>query len=345
MKSVHVMQNTGTALKPVVTTRILRGFDDPGFGCEQWDELLQSGVTESVFLTWHYQRAWWETFGPGELMLIVAEREGSVVALAPFYVESHMVYFVGTGFEQDCLDFIGDARDADVLFALLETARAHVNGFEGFKFYFVPDKSGTARTLAEVAERLDLSCYEEGEEAAPWLDIAARPDRAIEITNKKKLLKYERFFRDKGHLEVRHLENGEDISPNLDELFQQHIARWPGPNNPSRFLYPKARTLLERLAKVAAHTGWLRFTRLEWEGRSIALHFGFCYRGRYIWGSPSFALDVAKQSPGQVLIRQLLLAAIDEGASAFDFRTGDAPFKLRFASDINYLHHWGLYEH
>ena len=45
------------------------------------------------------------------------------------------------------------------------------------------------------------------------------------------------------------------------------------------------------------------------------------------------------------MIRQLLLAAVEEGASSFDFRTGAAAFKLRFASDVNCLRHWGLYRH
>jgi len=337
-------QTIPTPLKSAVRTRILKGFDDPEFGPDRWNRLLQQGVTDSVFLTWHYQRAWWETFGPGELLLIAAERDGRVVALAPFYAESHMVYFIGTGFEQDCLDFIGDVRDRDVLCALLETARCCVPGFEGFKFYFVPDKSGTAKVLAKAAKQLDLSCYEEGEEAAPWLDMAAKPEVAIQLANKKKLLRYERFFLQNGDLRVRHLCRHEEIEPCLRELFEQHIARWPGPVNPSRFLYVKAQKLLENLTSWMADTGWLRFTRIEWNDRPIALHFGFVYQGRYIWGSPSFEVDLAKHSPGQVLIRQLLLAAIEERANAFDFRTGDAPFKLRFASDINHLHHWGLYE-
>jgi CelD/BcsL family acetyltransferase involved in cellulose biosynthesis len=329
--------------KSAVTTRIIDGFYDPAFGCEEWERLLHQGGTDSVFLTWHFQRAWWETLGRGELLLIAAERDGQVVALAPFYTECHMVYFLGTGFESDCLDFIGDVRDPEVLCALLDTARSHTPEFEGFKFYFIPDKSGTGTGLAKAAERLDLSCYEEGDETAPWLDMAGHPGLASELADKKKLLKYERFFRETGQLKVQHFKNGEDMLPYLDELFEQHIARRPGPTNPSRFLYPKARMLVRRLTQVAAHTGWLRFTRLEWEGRSMALHHGFHYRGRYIWGSASFALDLAKRSPGLVLIRQLLLAAIEEGATAFDFRTGDAPFKLRFASEANSLHHWGLY--
>src|SRR5438876_7955121 len=107
-----------------VKTRVLRGFDDPAFGPERWEELLRAGDTDVVFLTWHFQRSWWETLGRGELLLLAVERDDQVVALAPLYLESGIVYFLGTGFESDCLDFIGDVGDPEVLDAILETARA-----------------------------------------------------------------------------------------------------------------------------------------------------------------------------------------------------------------------------
>src|SRR5205814_6550112 len=98
-----------------------------------------------------------------------------------------------------------------------------------------------------------------------------------------------------------------------------------------------------RLTKFAASTGWLRFTRVVWDGRPIAFHYGFCYCGRYFWNVSAFAIDLARRSPGQILLRHLLLAAIDEGAEMFDFGSGDQPFKLRCATDIPYVYGMGLY--
>jgi CelD/BcsL family acetyltransferase involved in cellulose biosynthesis len=97
------------------------------------------------------------------------------------------------------------------------------------------------------------------------------------------------------------------------------------------------------MARLGAHTGWLRFMRLDWDGRPIAFHYGFRYRGTYHWDTPSFAIDLAHRSPGSVLIRQLLLAAIAEGAETFDFGLGDLEFKRRFTNRVNRVHTWGLY--
>jgi CelD/BcsL family acetyltransferase involved in cellulose biosynthesis len=321
-----------------IRTRVLEGFDDPTFGPEAWEQLLHAAGSDAVYLTWHCQRAWWETLGRGRLLLIAAEQEGRVVALAPFYAESGMVYFVGSSFELDCLDFVGDVSQPPVLDALLETARARAPGFLGFRLYFVPDR--TSNWLQVAAARLGLSCYAEDEMRAPVLDLAGQP---ATLADKKSLARYERRLRQEGQLEVQHLSDGEAILPHLEPFFDQHVARWEGTGNPSRFLNAGSRAFFERLTRVAAHTGWLRFTRIDWRGRPIAFHYGFCYRGRFYWGTPAFAVDLARHSPGQVLLRRLLLAARDEGARVVDFGTGDAPFKLRFATRFHHLGTWGLY--
>lgn len=327
-----------------IQTRILKGFDDPSFGPAEWQSLLASSGADTIYLTYEYQRTWWEIFQRGELLLIVAERNGQPVALAPFYVESRMVYFVASEFESDSLNFIGDIHDPEAIEALLVTARDHVEDFQGFRFYFVPDHSGASESLAVAAENMCFSCLEEDEMAAPVLNLAKHREFALAAVNKKKksLLQHERFFQRDGSFKVQHLSDGNAIRPHLDEFFQQHISRF-GETNPSRFLYDKVALFIERFTTVAAETGWLRFTRIDWQDRPLAFHYGFCYRGRFYWGMPSFDVTLARHSPGQVLLRQLLLAALDEGAHTFDFGTGDHAFKVRFSTEINHVRTWGLY--
>jgi CelD/BcsL family acetyltransferase involved in cellulose biosynthesis len=180
------------------------------------------------------------------------------------------------------------------------------------------------------------------------MDIAGRPDAAKAAANKKSLRKLERYFRQQGSLEARQFRDSEEILPQLQEFFAQHTSRWgrtsnPRPSKGTNFLDPALRAFIECLTRSAAHTGWLRFTRLDWEGRPIAFEFGYCYGGTYFGSTSSFAIDLARRSPGQVLLRQLLLAAIAEGVSTYDFGIGDQPYKLRFATRVNYMRTWALY--
>ena len=82
---------------------------------------------------------------------------------------------------------------------------------------------------------------------------------------------------------------------------------------------------------------------IEFDGRPIAFHFGFSFAGNYLWYKPSFEIALARKSPGEVLLRQLLLAAVQENAYVFDFGLGDEAFKHRFASRSQLVRTWGLY--
>jgi hypothetical protein len=73
------------------------GFEDPACGAEAWSRLLHCGDTDVVFLTRQWLRPWWETRGEGRLLLVAAERDGEVVALAPTYAADGTILFLRGG--------------------------------------------------------------------------------------------------------------------------------------------------------------------------------------------------------------------------------------------------------
>ena len=139
--------------------RVLGGFDAPSCPPDVWNRLLARGNTDVVCLTWEYQRSWWETFGYGKLLLLAAERDGEVVAIAPFFVDQGEVSFVGTG-AADYLDFVGCVDEPDVLEGLLTAGQERVRGFLGACLYCVPAWSTTTERLRTAAARLGWECYE-----------------------------------------------------------------------------------------------------------------------------------------------------------------------------------------
>ena len=329
-----------TKTPEVITTRVLEGFEDSSFAKDGWQKLLESGDTDSVNLTWEWQRSWWKSFGKGRLLLVLAEVDNAPVALAPFFTDEGMIYNL---FPEDILDFVGDISDPAVLDSLLNAARSSVENFVGFRLYFIPNTSRTSSFLQQAAVRLNLSCYDEESFPSPFLDIEADPDKAWDMTRKKSLRRHENYFKREGELEVFHLTKGEDILPNLQDFFAQHIRRRNATEAPSIFLNTHQQQYYLRLTKEISQTGWLRFTRINWKGKAIAFHYGLCYQSRYLFGIPSFEIELAEHSPGEVLLRQLLLAAISEGAKTFDFGLGDESYKYRFSNNVTHLHTWGLY--
>jgi CelD/BcsL family acetyltransferase involved in cellulose biosynthesis len=322
-----------------ISTRLLDGFDDPSIDKMVWRQLLGRSHTNTVFLTPWWQKTWWEVFQRGTLLLLGVFRGSELVCIAPFFSDAGMVFFVGSG-GSDYLDFIGDAQDAGVLVELIEKATDLAPGFVGFRFFHVPDNSGTGLALQEAARRLGLKCFDEGELPAPTVDLTLTGDG---VAKKKSLLRHQRFFEREGKLVVRHFSSPGDIIPRLEHFFEQHIARWTATPYPSLFLDPAQRRFYRELAESASGHSWLRFTEVNWNGNPIAFHFGFHFRQSYMWYKPAFDINLAKRSPGEVLIRSLLLAAIEEGASTFDLGLGAEAFKQRFATETRIVRTWGLY--
>lgn len=326
----------------VLTTTIASNPPAPGsVDAGQWEELLQRSSTRTVFQTVQWQDAWWQAYGRGQRLYVSVEQGSRLLALAPLFAADRMAFFVGSG-GSDYLNFLGDVGDPEVLTAILETVRLAIPDFIGCHFYHVPDDSGTSLSLRRAASQLGWDCYEEAVQVAPALQIADAPEAAAAASRKKSLLRKERYFDRAGTLEVIHLNRGDAIRPHLEEFFEQHRRRWAETKWPSLFCDPAHCDFYRRLTEQRG-VDWLRFTRIESNCRPVAFHFGFCYSGTFLWYKPSFAIDLARHSPGEVLLRQLLLRAIAERVELFDFGLGDEAFKDRFATVTRTVRNWGVY--
>lgn len=325
------------------TVFVAREFEDPRVAPERWHAALATGPANEVFLTPEYQRTWWRHFARGQLLLVGAEHDGRLLALAPLFCDAGMVFFVGSG-GSDYLDFVGAAAtEADLMEVLLRAAQAAAPGFVGFLFYHVADESPTGAALRRAAERLGLLWCDHGGMPAPRLDLAADRTAAAAIVDKPRLAQFERVMRRDGRLTVRHLRDGAAIRERLPDFFAQHIARWERGPQASPFAAPAQQEFFRDLADAGARAGWVRFTELAWNDEPAAFHFGFCHAGRYLYYKPAYAAHLARRSPGLVLLRQLLREAMADGAHTFDFGLGEETYKKRFATRVAWVRNHGLY--
>lgn len=329
-------------INSAIQFHLLNEFNSSFITPDSWNKLLSQGSSDVVFLTWHWQKVWWDVFGRGKLILIIAEEHERPVAIAPLFSDQGMVYFIGSG-GSDYLDFIGDISNLEILEGMLLRAVASVPDFLGFCLYHVLETSRLSNALIDIAQRQSWKLYEEGEMASPVLQLKDFPEQAKQSTHKKSLLRHEAYFRRNGGITAEHFNRGEDILPQLDTFFTQHADRWSPTPFPSLFNSPTQCLFYKRLSAIASETDWFRFTRVSWQNRPISFHFGFNYKGSYLWYKPSFDISLSRHSPGEVLLRQLLLQAQKEEAHTFDFGLGDEPFKKRFATDTRRVKTWGLY--
>ena len=322
----------------VVRTRVLESFDDPMLREGAWKRLLRNGV-DTLYLTRPFLQTWWETLGYGDLLLVAAERDGELVALAPLYQDDGEVAFLASS-KADHLDFVGDVSDPTILDALLETAIERTPGFVSFRFERITGASATGAQLEDAAARLGLDFWIRTEELGAAVDLRD-PARVRRSLTRKKLRNHENFFRRRGTLSVAHLKNDAAL-PYVDDFFEQHIGRWGATPRSSGFTLPEHREFYRHLLERFAGAGWLWYSRLECSGRAIAAHYGFSYGGCFYWDKSVFAADAARHSPGTILLKHLILAALDSGLSEFDLGRGSDAYQLRFATDFRSIHGYGL---
>jgi hypothetical protein len=204
--------------------------------------------------------------------------------------------------------------------------------WDRIRLRYLPEHSSTAALLSEMELPAGLEFHVEQEAVCPALSIEASPPFAVACTRKKSLVRHTRYFERLAPIEFRHVLDLDEIVDLLPEFMEQHRDRRFMAGDRSLFDDPRHRKFYERMAKELLETGWLRFTMLRWQGEALAFHLGFVFNRVFTWYKPTFNVDYARYSPGEVLLKKLLEDCLEEDLREFDFTVGNEGFKDRFAN-------------
>jgi CelD/BcsL family acetyltransferase involved in cellulose biosynthesis len=131
---------------------------------------------------------------------------------------------------------------------------------------------------------------------------------------------------------VRRSETAEEVSNDLDTLFDLHDARWEERPGASSFADREARDLHRAFATAAHEHGWLRLYVLEVDGGGAAAWYGWHVGDRFSYYQAGFEPAWSRYSVGFLLLAETVREAIAEGAAEYDLLVGDEAFKARFAT-------------
>ena len=328
----------------VRTTRIDRWEDVPGLETA-WDTLLNLDSGHSVFQTYAWHVCWWNAFrGSHELFVILGHVGSRLVGIAPMMIsteksllgEVRHVRFIGSSNNaSDYCDFITDPAVPRALDALLDEVGVSSGRFDRMDLSNFPSHSANRSRILEYCKSRKTRLAVDFQADAP-VRILGDVQADLKAANKSSLKRHTKFFQKSGDLRFHACTSEDEILGFLDMFFEQHEARWAQSGSPSQFLDPAQRAFYRDLVRRAFHQGWLRFDVVMFNETPLAFHFGFQYKGRFIWYKPTFDVQFASRSPGEVLIKFLLEDAIRKGLQEFDFTVGSESFKYRFANRIRY---------
>jgi CelD/BcsL family acetyltransferase involved in cellulose biosynthesis len=117
----------------------------------------------------------------------------------------------------------------------------------------------------------------------------------------------------------------------LDTFFAEKLRRCAEKSIPADFVGPAARAFFDTLARQRTADGkpWLELYGLRLGDRLIATYIGAGFQGRFSAMVNSFDSDpeIAKSSPGDLLLMKLLAAQCTKGRTSFDLGIGEARYK------------------
>lgn len=299
-----------------------------------WDALAAANPHTSVFASAAWLNAWAETLAPeAPLRVIRLHRDQRLVAAAAMVGEGGAIGFAGAG-PSDYADLLIDPAlsAADAAAAVQELLRqAFASGLgRRISLHRIPgDSPNLGRLSAGPLPALLIARVE-----TPRMAMSAAP----EVLRKKSLKRHDNGLKRKGAVSCETFRRAADVEPRLEAFFELHVRRWADTPTPSLFLDPAHRAFYRAATRQLDPLDALRYTEVRLDDRLVAAHFGFHWQGRFVWYKPCFEPELAKASPGEVLIKRLIELAVEERAELFDFTLGGERFKHRFATEVGHVH-------
>lgn len=105
------------------------------------------------------------------------------------------------------------------------------------------------------------------------------------------------------------------------------------------FRLPEARDFFQRLARLSDPAGSVRLYALKLDAVPIALALCLVGNGRMIYYVPAYASgEIARLSPGAIMLNALIRRSIEEGLQVFDFANGDEGYKTQWIDRTEQLY-------
>lgn len=322
----------------MIHPKIVSSIHSIGLDERAWNALVAGSPTNSIFQTYQWVSSWEKVFkGKYQPWYVCVEDASGIAGVGLLMMTrgrygKRVLRFLGDG-RADYSDFLIRGDSSKVLNGLFEKVFEASDQWDAIELNSIPANSSTVALVEDICRRSGYYLLQKELYPNPVLVIKGRKDEALKIIHKAGLRRRQNYFHRIGSLTFKTFTR-HDVSPYLDRFFEQHIGRWAKTSTPSLFLDEGNRAFYRELAVAMSDKDWLVFSLVEFEGRPLAMHYGFNYDGRFLWYKPSFDLTHAKHSPGLVLIKYLMEYAITLECDEFDFTIGAEPFKNRFVNQV-----------
>lgn len=303
----------------------------------EWNPLLRHSTTDQVFLTYEWQRTWWDAYQPGELFLLAGrDVSGVLCGIAPWFIETgtRTIRTIGCVDVTDYLDVMTAAEHREAFLtsvvACLESCSAQ---FSMLDLCNIPERSATLDLLPRFLTERGFSVQIKQQEVCPIIDLPTDFEQYLAGLDKKNRHECRRKLRRADEAVSEGLSwyivgPDHDLEAEIERFIALMAASHP---EKAAFLENTAhQTFFRAMVHEIARCGWLQLSFLMVKDTAIAAYLNFDYNNRILVYNSGLLPDTyAYFSPGIVLLLFNIQHAIKQGRSAFDFLRGNEEYKYR----------------
>jgi len=327
---------------------IYQTLDELGPLREEWDNLLSSVPTATIFSSWEWLTAWWRAFANEDRLKVLAFREasGRLIGLAPLAVtvqrwlgrELRLLRFMGDGsHDSDNLDIpVLPGWEAECSPAFLDWLEQRGHDWDLCQLNTLAEGSPMGSRLRQDLMARQWTIFTS---SRPW-SVIELPEtwegylKSLSSKERGKIGLRARRLEKRYAIRMRRCADSKDLGPCLEALFTLHRKHWRVRGLPGTLSMPQRQQFYFELSSSLLARGWLEFWLLELEGVPVAAQFGLRYKTTLYSLQEGFDPDYASDSVGYVLRANVLKYAISEGMRRYDFLAGTDDSKLRWGAHV-----------
>jgi CelD/BcsL family acetyltransferase involved in cellulose biosynthesis len=304
----------------------------------EWNELVESMTHPEVFYLWEWNFHYFRHYRMGDELMIVVVREssGTIAGIAPLCRKTVRRLGCAVRVVQTLVVDLADYRNflirggvhrGRIVSEILDFLHRRRQAWDVLELVQLCSRDATTMHLASVAQaqpqwnvRVNV--------ATPVAVRRYRVDRPAEdgarlrrVGNRLNTLE-KRGFR----LRV----GCDDFGAHWPVFCDLHRKAWPS----SPFHQVAGRRLYDDLRASAGLKGRLEFSVLEFEGRPVAMHFGFVDERKLYFYMPVMDPEFRQERVGAVLL-YAMVQHYGKSVAAFDFMRGLEPYKLWYTDELD----------
>jgi CelD/BcsL family acetyltransferase involved in cellulose biosynthesis len=314
----------------------------------EWNALLRSSRSNTIFLTWEWIQSWREVVQEhlNPIVVTVRNERQQLVGIAPFYqyqlkLLDNLPYkglriMADYATASEYPDWIVSPECEDeALLAIASQLRQSRNLWDLIWMPRISGWNGAFDRITRALESVGL-LYHSRQPAFSYFPLPETLEQfEADFSSKRRqqLRRNRRKLMSNPGVEVVFCRTSDELPNFIDSLFELHHQRRMLLGDPGCFIRkPAEAAFYKRFLPRALENGWLRLAALTQDGTIEAIQVGYAYNGDFLQMQEGFNPEYTNGA-GNVLRHVVIEDCIKEGLCSYDFLAGYTEHKRRWKAE------------